>query len=111
VPVMSLRGRSGRRGHPRGFSYRVCVLCSARVVYASRLVVDCTHLEHDAKAGAVLCNRCVARLRCELLANPLPVLTVEQRRREEKPRVRTKPCRSCCGDGCRRCDGRGRVAA
>lgn len=109
MPVMSLRGRG--RAHA-GYGYRVCTTCSARVIYASRLVVDCTNVEPDLVVDAVLCDACVkARLSLRTLVNPLPVLTVAQRKREAKPRVRTKTCRPCGGAGCHRCDGKGRVAA
>lgn len=119
MPVMSLAGRG--RGRP-GFAYRHCTTCSTRVVYASRLTVDGTAVEAGLVEGALLCDACVKeRPWLRLLVNPLPVLTVEQRRREEresKPHAgthrrqpKTKRCRACGGAGCHNCDGKGRVAA
>ena len=81
MPVMSLRGslrgRSKRRGHVRGYAYRTCALCSARVVYASRLAVDCTAREPDLREGSPLCDGCVdERPWIRALVNPMPVQTV-----------------------------------
>lgn len=120
MPVMTLRGRgSGRGGRVRGYGCRRCGLCDAKVVYASKLVVDCSAIEPGCRNGTVVCDPCLkARPWMHRVANPLPVLTVEQARREgltrdaqRKTRRSTKRCRPCGGVGCHNCEGKGRVVA
>ena len=114
--------RTGGRGHKRGHRFRSCDVCGGRCVYASKTAAELELADREGdvrrfKAGTIVCDHCLAKNPGkEWQTNPLPVLTEEQHRREQRPaRVKRsrlrggRVCKPCGGMGCHNCKGAGVV--
>lgn len=102
---------AGRR--KAGLRKRRCHVCDRKVWYVQRLRVP-MELRHEAGdriplvADALVCDDCLDRNSgARDVCDPLEVAVADVR--ELAPKARKRTCRTCIGQGCRRCDGRGSV--